>query len=99
MHGNTEPIVIKASFSEQREIRFSHRTKREGQLDCVITEQAICVGEIRPKIVKDQLLSSFAISRRPTELGRMGERSAVAIIDVADHGSQHLTTRLREAIR
>jgi hypothetical protein len=45
------------------------------------------------------LLSSFAISRRPTELGRMGERSVVAIIDVADHGSQHLTTRLREAIR
>ena len=98
LRGDRHLIIVQAYVMQPINVGGGHVARVQGEFEGVVTQGAIGRRQIGLPIVIGELLGRLFVSRLPTEVSGMRERSVVAVIRVTDDSSQHLTSGGRECI-
>lgn len=98
LHSNGNCFLAESLLPQSHNIILSDRTRGKRKFRRIITESPIGRREIHCPVIEDQLLRPGFIPGFATELGRMGERSVIAIVNITHDRRQHLTTGRRKPV-
>jgi len=98
LHCDCDLFFGEMVLDEPVKVRFVHGARLKRQFGRKIAKRAVFPAQRREPVIVDQLVGSLVLSGLRTEVLRMGERSVIAIVDIADDGSEHFFARLAERV-
>ncbi len=92
LYGNGNCFLAESLVTQSHNIGLSDLTRGKSKFRRIVTECPIGRREVHQPVIEGQLLRPGFVAGFATELGRMGERSVIAIVDITHDRCKHFTT-------